>query len=188
MALFDGVIRLDFSAAGAAPPHAPGLSRAGFVLTGRQRARAPYPHSAAAITQIAPGSAVEPLPGASLSVGPYVPRRDWTGTPDIDRQTHVLIALTNAREGHEAAFDEWYWTQHFPDGLRLPGCFAGRRYLLANGAAGAYRHLAIYQFDIPDIGTAIDALAQRSGTPEMPITDAISPVFQAWFVAPEKRG
>jgi hypothetical protein len=184
MSPFDGTIRLDFSPVGAEPVRSPGLSRETLSLTERQRARAPYPHGAVTITQMAPGTEMAALAGASLSVGPYVARREWTGSPDFRRQTHMLIALTNAREGREEAFDDWYWSQHFPDGLRLPGAFAGRRYRLADGAAGDYRHLALYQFDIADIGITIDALAQRSGTPEMPITDAISPMFQAWFVAP----
>lgn len=154
-----------------------------FELCEAQRAPKPYPHAWLDLTVGAAASA----PGSGNKLGPYVPRRDWTGTPSADWSAPCLIALTNAQEGREEAFDDWYWTQHFPDGLRLPGCFAGRRYHRAEGGAGPFRHLAIYQFDLADMSVAVDAVAARSGTPEMPLTDTISSVFQAWFVSPSMR-
>ncbi|WP_156945729.1 hypothetical protein [Hyphomonas johnsonii] len=155
-----------------------------FDLCDSQRAARPYPHARAALTIEGDTAPISSLPGASLGAGPFIPRRSWEGSPDERRYTHLLLALTNAKPGQDEAFDSWYWDQHFPDGLRLPGCYAGRRYALASGAKGPFRHLAIYQFDLPDIGEAVDAIAARSGTPDMPLTDTISSVFQAWFVEP----
>jgi hypothetical protein len=182
--VIEDALRLDFFP----PDAAPALSRHGrsraYTLSERQRAARPYPHGGLTITAAAPEAMTSPIDGAGLSLGPFVPRRPWDGLPDEGRYNHLLIALTNAREGRETEFDDWYWNQHFPDGRRLPGCIAGRRYLLAEPGAGPFRHLAIYQFDIPDIGTVVEAHATRVGTPEMPLSDAISPVFQAWYVRP----
>lgn len=183
MERLQGPVRLDFHDA-EMPGRSHGTHARDFVLSDRQRAAAPWPHRGVTIAAATADAAISPRPGATLSIGPFVPRRPWTGAADEQRYTHLLIALTNAKPGREAEFDDWYWSQHFPDGLRLPGCYAGRRYALAPQGAGPFAHLAIYQYDIAEIGESIDELARRSGTPEMPITDAISPVFQAWYIQP----
>lgn len=175
-------VRLDFHAGQAGWPAAAGSRD--FALSDRQRAAAPWPHRGVTISTVVAGATVAERPGSSLSIGPFLPRGNWAGSPDERRYTHLLLALTNAKPGREQEFDDWYWSQHFPDGLRLPGCFAGRRYQLAAGGAGQFTHLAIYQYDIGQIGDSIDELARRSGTPQMPITSAFSPVFQAWYVEP----
>lgn len=191
MKVLDKAVRLDFFTA--APPkdaatvseEVETIETREFLLTEKQRAPSPYPYQTAVLRAVEVEILSKPLEGAALSVGPFLPRDKWEGDADEDKYTHLLFALTNAKDGREADFDHWYWKQHFPDGLRLPGCFAGRRYLLSKDGDGQFRHLAIYQFNIDDIGDTIDALAKRAGTPEMPITDAISNVYSAWFVKPK---
>lgn len=183
MQRLEGPVRLDFYL-GQAPECSAAAASRDFLLSSRQRAAAPWPHRGVTLSAVVAGATVTDLPGATLSIGPFQPRREWAGAPDEQRYTHLLLALTNAKQGREQEFDDWYWSQHFPDGMRLPGCYAGRRYQLSAGGAGQYTHLAIYQYDIAEIGHSIDELARRSGTSEMPLTSAISPVFQAWYVEP----
>lgn len=179
MNVIENAISLQFFAPNTALERRTGEGQYLFELCEAQRAPKPHPHSH---VEISLGGGI----GAS-ALGPFVPRRNWVGRPSLDWSAPCLLALTNAQDGRETEFDDWYWNQHFPDGLRLPGCFAGRRYERAEKGSGAYRHLAVYQFDLDDMAIAVEAVAARSGTPEMPLTDAISSVFQAWFVSPSMR-
>ncbi|MGB3626232.1 MAG: hypothetical protein WA989_10395 [Henriciella sp.] len=176
-------IGLEFFGASTEAPRPDDAAHYRFELCEAQRAPKPYPYAWLDLTSGAAASA----PGSGNKLAPFVPRHDWTGTPSPDWSAPCLIALTNAQEGREKEFDDWYWNQHFPDGLRLPGCFAGRRYHREADGSGEFRHLAIYQFDLTDMAVAVNAVAARSGTPEMPLTDTISSVFQAWFVSPSMR-
>lgn len=186
MKMIEGAVRLDFFEEDSAVYLSAGQMKKsrGFLLSDKQRAQPPYPYAGLSISTIAADAKMDVLPGSDLAIGPFLPRKEWEGAADERRYTHLLVALTNELDGREEDFDEWYWNQHMPDGLRLPGCYAGRRYLLSPDGVGQYRHLAIYQFDVKDIGDTIDALAARAGTAEMPFTDALSPVFAAWFVKP----
>jgi hypothetical protein len=149
-----------------------------FELCALQLSPKPYPYS-----RIVVQTKQDQQNGdTEIGFGPFIPRRTWSGEPDPSWRAPCLIGLTNPRKGREQDFDDWYWNHHFPDGLRLPGCIAGRRYKLSDRGSGAYKHLAVYQYNTKDMSIVIDALNTRTGTPEMPMSDAISNVFQAWFV------
>lgn len=155
-------------------------------MTARQRDEPPHRYQHVLLSAIAPGTAPPAAPGAALSVGPFQPRHAWQGDASHAPTRFALIALTNPREGMEAEYEDWYWNRHFPDGLRLPGCFAGRRYLRADAGLGAFHHLAIYLFDNPDVGETLDVLKRILRTPEMPGSPAISPVVEDWYVQPRR--
>jgi hypothetical protein len=164
---------------GETPELEPGASRRAFTIAPPQRASQPYDFGRVTLSTGAPAD-----PAAALSVGPFSARRAWSGDPDEDRYTILMIALTNAQPGREEEFDDWYWNRHFLDGQQLPGCYAGCRFALAEGGDGPFRHLALYQFDVADPAVIVDAHIARAGTPAMPLTTAISPVFQAWYLRP----
>ncbi len=44
---------------------------------------------------------------------------------------HMLIVLTNAVEGRDDEFNEWYDNQHLDDVLKVPGIVAAQRYALS---------------------------------------------------------
>ena len=175
-------LMFDFHAAPANRPATPRLES--WNLCSRQKSAPPFPHLLTHIWEVQAGDAVAANPQATLSAGPFLPRHSWSGEADDARTRYALIAFTNAKDGREDDFDRWYWDRHFPDGLRLPGCFAGRRYILAPQAVGPYRHLAIYLYDNEDVNETLDVLQRIGGTPEMPGSDAISPVHDAWYVQP----
>ena len=177
--VLDGPVHIDFTAPGEAPPTPREMPHRLLAIEPPQRAATPYPFSHVTLCAGWPTG-----PATSLSAGPFTPRRAWSGTPDEQRYTHLLIALTNALPGREEEFDDWYWNQHFPDGQRLPGCYAACRFALAAGGAGPFHHLALYQLDEADAAVIVDAHAKRAGTAAMPISSAISPVFQAWYARP----
>ena len=70
----------------------------------------------------------------------------------------VLLVFTNAMEGREAEFDQWYDDVHVPDVLAVPGVVAAQRYRVTEidqpEVAGlpsppppAHRFLAVYELD-----------------------------------------
>lgn len=180
-----GALMLDFFAAPVPHPASDTANGACWDITARQRSAPPHAWDHMVFTTVTPGQPVAPATGAGLSAGPFLPRHPWDGSADEQRTKFALVALTNAREGMEEEYDRWYWDRHFPDGRRLPGCFAGRRYQLAPGGHGSYQHLALYLFD-GDIDKTLDVLAKILGTPDMPGSPAISPVFEDWYVQPRR--
>jgi len=175
-------LKLDFYSAANDLPSATGSSTERWDMTARQRSDPPHAYNHVLLSSLTPGEAVAPADGANLSTGPFLPRHDWDGEADDARTRFALLALTNPKEGMEEEFERWYWDRHFPDGRRLPGCFAGRRYLRAPDGLGDFHHLAVYLFDIADIGVMLDVLKRIIRTPEMPTSPAISPIVEDWYV------
>ncbi len=46
--------------------------------------------------------------------------------------TYKLLVLTNAVEGRDDEFNQWYDHQHIPDALDVPGYVAAQRFRLAD--------------------------------------------------------
>jgi len=68
-------------------------------------------------------------------------------------ETGVIIALTNAVEGKEKEFNEWYDSTHAKDLLKVPGIVAAQRFELGPVGEGLpppqYRYLTIYETEGP---------------------------------------
>ena len=92
---------------------------------------------------------------------------------------HLLVVLSNAHEGTDDEFNDWYTNTHIGDIIGLDGFQAAQRYRLSDrqvgdgeGEAPPYRYLAIYEVDGDDLGRAADSLA--SGVDSgMVISDAL---------------
>lgn len=60
----------------------------------------------------------------------------------------LLLALTNAVEGKEDEFRDWYWGTHIPEILALPGFVSARRYQATGPAEGApHRFVTVYEVE-----------------------------------------
>lgn len=101
---------------------------------------------------------------------------------------HFLVALTNAVEGQEDEFREWYSNTHLRDLLAVPGCrsakFFGISHTQRIEPPYPFTHMAIYEIDSDDIQGFLDELDRRRGGPEMQISDALSPTKLSLFFAP----
>jgi hypothetical protein len=64
----------------------------------------------------------------------------------------VFIVHTNAVEGREKEFNEWYSNQHLADVVAVPGFIRARRYEISKAQPGSsaldrYRYLALYEIE-----------------------------------------
>jgi hypothetical protein len=90
---------------------------------------------------------------------------------------YAFIVLTNAVPGREDEFNRWYTDTHLSDVLRLPGIVAAQRYKLApkqrREGPYPYHYAAIYDIETENLDETISALKTKSGTSDMPISDAM---------------
>ncbi|ALJ16399.1 DUF4286 family protein [Sphingopyxis macrogoltabida] len=98
-----------------------------------------------------------------------------------------LIVLSNPVEGKEDEFNKWYDQQHVPDIMRVPGVVGAQRFRGGAGTksgVGSFRYLAIFDIESPEPGLVVDEIMRRSGTDEMPRSDAISSTRFAMLYEP----
>ena len=101
---------------------------------------------------------------------------------------YVLVALTNAVEGKEQAFNEWYDGQHLPDVLNVPGVMSAQRFKLAETQRSPdplpYRYMALYEIETDNLPAVLEIAKQRGGTPAMPRSDAVASDVSLWYFEP----
>ncbi len=100
---------------------------------------------------------------------------------------HTLVVLTNAKDGADDAFNEWYDHTHLGDVLALEGFSAAQRFKLSGTQLAdgdlPYRYLALYEIETDDPGVSIAAL--QEGAPKMEISDAFDQAgVAAWLYSP----
>lgn len=102
----------------------------------------------------------------------------------------VLIALTNAVEGREDEFNEWYNTTHLREVCNIPGIVGAKRYRLAGSQAAStqksWKYAATYDIEVDDMSAVAEELKRRrgpagKGTPEMNISPALAEERLAWI-------
>lgn len=103
---------------------------------------------------------------------------------------YTWVVLTNAEAGREEEFERWYNEVHVPDLLRIPGVVGVTRGRLAGtqtspGPKGVavvgteqaglkYSYLATYTIETDDLPSVLQMVADRAGTDEMSMSDALS--------------
>jgi hypothetical protein len=79
---------------------------------------------------------------------------------------HLLVVLSNAVEGRDAEFNEWYTNRHLGDILNLQPYTAAQRFKLSETQLGdgqlPYKYLAIYEVESDDAADAAKALSSES--------------------------
>lgn len=102
----------------------------------------------------------------------------------------VLVAFTNAAEGREDEYNEWYNKTHLVDVLKIPGIVGATRYRIAEGqhvpGGTPWKYLATYDLECEDLNSVAQELKRRrgatgKGTPEMEISPALKDERLAWF-------
>jgi hypothetical protein len=85
-----------------------------------------------------------------------------------------MLVFTNAVEGRDDEFNEWYDNVHLAEVVSLPGFVAATRHELADAQMfpeQSHRYLAIYEYK----GDAADALAALgAGAATMNMSDALA--------------
>jgi hypothetical protein len=107
------------------------------------------------------------------------------------------IVLTNATQGSDATFNDWYDDVHIPDLLRVPGIVSARRFELApvqmtseegqmkvvstGDASLDYRYLALYAIETDDLEAVLEEVRVRAGTSEMVLSPALGDAHTMCF-------
>ncbi|MFC4311993.1 hypothetical protein ACFPN2_23125 [Steroidobacter flavus] len=96
--------------------------------------------------------------------------------------THwTYIVLCSALPGRDDDLNEWYSDRHLPDVLRIPGVLAAQRFRLGPAQRTdppyAYDYLAIYEIDPARAADVMATLRCDTGTPALPVSDAVAPEY-----------
>ncbi|MEV0358256.1 hypothetical protein AB0H71_19625 [Nocardia sp. NPDC050697] len=90
-----------------------------------------------------------------------------------------MLVFSNAVEGQDDAFNEWYDTTHLADVVKVPGISAGQRYDLVPGAlpgraaaAPAHRYLAVYDLTA-EPAEVVAEFTKRAGSGEIPLSPTL---------------
>lgn len=106
----------------------------------------------------------------------------------MSKRAYKLVVLTNAVEGKDAEFNDWYSRIHLPDVLGVPGIVRAERFELAGVQRTPqplpYRYLAIYEIETDDLQLVSDEIGKRAGTDAMFISDAMAHERLAAFFEP----
>jgi hypothetical protein len=96
-----------------------------------------------------------------------------------------LIVLTNAVDGQDEQFNDWYTDRHLNDVLAIDGFVAAQRFAFVPGKLGPeapFRYLAIYEVDADSVEEAEQALlAAARDERHMPISDAMARERATWW-------
>jgi hypothetical protein len=84
---------------------------------------------------------------------------------------YKLIALSNAKDGREEEFNDWYDKVHLPDMLKVPGVISGERFV--NVFPAAHKFIAIYEVETESLEALAAEIQTRAGTDRMVVSDAL---------------
>ena len=91
-------------------------------------------------------------------------------------QRYTFVVLTNAVDGREAEYNDWYFNTHLADVTAIPGIVSAQRFVLADSQRSGkqpYKYLAIYEIETGDLQWVTEEIGRRAGTPAMFISDAM---------------
>lgn len=83
-----------------------------------------------------------------------------------------FIVMVNAKDGRDEEFNRWYDERHLADVCAIPGVISAERARLVAGD-GSFRYLTMYEFDTEDPEAVLAEITRRSGTEQMPLSDAL---------------
>jgi hypothetical protein len=90
---------------------------------------------------------------------------------------YTFVVLTNAVDGRDDEFNDWYTNRHLPDILATEGFVAAQRFRLAemNPAQDfAHRYLALYEVETEDLDKTNQALMEAANDGGMFISPALN--------------
>jgi len=91
---------------------------------------------------------------------------------------YVLVVHSNATDGKEDEYNNWYNNTHLGEVTQLPGFVAGQRFAVAAeptaGEAPKHKYLAIYEMETDDPQQALAVLGEAVSSGKMTMSDAIN--------------
>lgn len=101
---------------------------------------------------------------------------------------YKLLVLTNAVEGVEDVYNDWYSNTHLADVVKITGFTGAQRFRSAIPMSGEpfYKYCAIYDVETDNPQAVLEGLNAAAGTPAMELSDALHP--QVYSVLYEEFG
>lgn len=95
---------------------------------------------------------------------------------------YLFVVLTNAADGRDAEFNDWYDNQHIGDVLKVPGFVSAQRFNIATQPA-PYAYLTLYEIETDDLAATQAALGKAAGSPAMPMSTSLDTqnIVASWF-------
>jgi hypothetical protein len=90
---------------------------------------------------------------------------------------HTFVVLTNAVDGKDEEFNEWYNNRHLPDILATEGFVAAQRFRLTEMEPEqdfAHRYLALYEVETDDLDKTNQAMMEAASNGGMFISPALN--------------
>ncbi len=97
---------------------------------------------------------------------------------------HLLVVFSEAVEGQDDDYNDWYTNTHLPEVVSTPGFVAAQRFRYVESAAGGeppHAYLAIYEVE-GDREKARDALMAGRET-RVPLPPSMGEVKSWWFTS-----
>jgi len=111
---------------------------------------------------------------------------------------HLLVVMTNATDGREDEYNDWYNDVHLDEVVKIPEFVSAQRFKLADTqlkdiltpeergdskhGASHHRYLALYEIEAETSTDAVQAL--RQARPNFQMTDALSKELNVWVFSP----
>lgn len=91
---------------------------------------------------------------------------------------HILLVLSNASDGRDEEFNDWYTNVHLTDVLKVEGFIAAQRFRLADAQlrpdqATPHRFLAVYEIEAEDVHQPLEALTSGVASGAIPLSDTL---------------
>jgi hypothetical protein len=97
---------------------------------------------------------------------------------------YAMVVQSQAKEGRDDEYNEWYDTIHFGDICALPGVQSGRRFELEMAPIGpaGKRYLAIFEIETDDLQGFMAEMGKRASDGTMRQSDALdTDAVAMWF-------
>jgi hypothetical protein len=108
--------------------------------------------------------------------------------PGMNLKKCTYIVLSNAVDGQDDVYNDWYTNRHIVDVLKIPGVLSARRFRLTSlqrrDPPYPFRYLTIYEISDGDLKEVLAVLQQQSGTIAMPVSETFDPKHIALVFEP----
>lgn len=88
---------------------------------------------------------------------------------------YLMLVTSNAHDGRDDDYNEWYDGTHLADVCALPGVTSGRRYAAIPQSPNAppTRYLAAYEIETEDPTAVLAEMMRRGQAGEMALSDSL---------------
>jgi hypothetical protein len=92
---------------------------------------------------------------------------------------YKMVVFTNAVEGKEQEFNDWYQNTHLKDIVSIKSFVQAQRFRfhtnIVPGGTNPARYMAIYDIETDDIDAALGAMNERAMSGRMPVSESMAP-------------